>query len=83
MPEVYENDAVCVNVTARDRDGHFVFDADAAVRFSVDGGRVMGVGNGNPNSHEPDIADSRKLFAGCCHTIVAPDSGQNELKVTA
>ncbi len=83
MPEVYENDAVCVNVTARDRDGHFVFDADAAVHFSVDGGRVMGVGNGNPNSHEPDIADSRKLFAGCCQAIVAPDSGQNEIKVTA
>ena len=83
MGEVYENDAVCINVYAEDRDGHFVYNADSEIRFSVRGGRIIGVGNGDPNSHEADAADHRKLFAGCCQAIAAPDGGAKELIVTA
>ena len=83
MPEVYKNDAVCVNVRALDKDGHFVYNADDSIRFTVRGGRVLGVGNGDPNSHEADIADVRRLFAGCCQAVVAPYDGVCEIAVTA
>jgi beta-galactosidase len=29
-------------------------------------GQVIGVGNGNPTSHEPDVASQRKAFNGLC-----------------
>lgn len=83
MSELYENDAVCVNVTAYDKDNHFVYNADDSVHFTVKGGKVLGVGNGNPNSHEADKADFRKLFAGCAQAVVAPDEGVSEVTVTA
>lgn len=83
MPEVFENDAVCVNVKALDKDNHFVYNADNTVHFSVENGRVLGVGNGDPNSHEADITDSRKLFAGYAQAVVAPESGAKEIIVTA
>lgn len=83
MPNVFENDSVCVNVTALDKDNHFVYNADNTVHFTVKNGRVLGVGNGNPNSHESDAADFRDLFAGCAQAIVAPNSGVNEIIVTA
>ncbi len=83
METAHENDAVCVNVRALDKDGHFVYNADNAVYFSVSGGSVIGVGNGNPNSHEADKADHRKLFAGCAQAVIEPDAGVKEMTVTA
>lgn len=79
---VFENDAVCINVTAVDENNRYVFDCDETVRFKVDGGRVLGVGNGNPNSHEDDIADFRKLFAGKAQAVVAPNENSEKITVT-
>lgn len=83
MPKAYVNDAVCVNAKAVDAAGHFVFNAEEVITFKVKGGRVLGVGNGNPNSHEADKADFRKLFAGLCQAVVEPDEGVGEMIVTA
>ncbi|MBQ3427293.1 MAG: beta-galactosidase [Clostridia bacterium] len=83
MDTAYEDDAVCVNVSALDKNGHFVFDAKELIRFSVKGGKVLGVGNGDPNSHEADKADSRRLFAGLCQAVIAPYNGAEEMTVTA
>lgn len=77
------DDAVAVNVYAVDENGVFVPDADMLVSFSAEGGKVIGVGNGNPNSHEADKADSRKLFNGCCQAIVQETDGAERLVVTA
>jgi beta-galactosidase len=44
-----------VTVSALDRDGRAVPTADAPVEFAIEGGgRILGVGNGDPSSHEPD-----------------------------
>jgi beta-galactosidase len=48
-------DAVVFTVSALDEQGRPVPTADNLVRFTVTGGRALGVGNGDPASHEPDV----------------------------
>ena len=48
-------DIAVVTVSAADREGRDVPTADVPVAFAVDGGgRILGVGNGDPSSHEAD-----------------------------
>jgi beta-galactosidase len=48
-------DVVVVAVSALDNSGRAVPTADSLVHFSLEGaGRIIGVGNGDPSSHEPD-----------------------------
>lgn len=54
-----------VNVSAEDSVGRGVPTANMQVEFEVDtAAQILGVGNGNPTSHEPDQASRRKLFNG-------------------
>src|SRR5690606_23930380 len=58
-----------------DKDGNEVPDADNMIRFSLKGdARIIGVGNGDPSSHEADIcgdgAWQRSLFNGKCQLLV-------------
>ncbi len=49
-------DVVVVNVNVRDGNGNLVPTANALVNFRIDGpGKIIGVGNGNPSSHEADV----------------------------
>lgn len=64
-------DLAVVAVEIVDAQGRAVPTADAAVRFAVEGpGRLLGVGNGDPTSHESDKGDSRQAFNGLCMAIV-------------
>ncbi|MBU9725781.1 glycoside hydrolase family 2 TIM barrel-domain containing protein [Diplocloster modestus] len=64
-------DAVVVNVCAVDNEGNVIPDADQTVFFEISGGAVLiGTGNGDPNSHEPDTASSRKLFHGYAQAVI-------------
>ncbi len=68
-------DANVVNVTVADSMGREVPDAQNLVRFSLKGdGRFIGVGNGDPSSHEADQCGEghwqRKLFNGKCQLIL-------------
>jgi beta-galactosidase len=47
-------DATVFTVEARDAQGRFVPTANLPVRFAIAGGTLLGVGNGDPSSHEPD-----------------------------
>jgi beta-galactosidase len=85
-------DAVVVNVSVTDRQGREVPDADNLLHFAVTGpAKIIGVGNGNPSSHEPDqYTDGgwqRQLFNGRCQVILqsAPGAatGEISLKVTS
>ena len=62
-------DAVAVNVSVTDKNGVPVATADNLMKFSVTGGKILGVENGDENSHEPDVANQRKLFCGKCQMI--------------
>jgi len=47
-------DATVVAVEAQDAQGRFVPVAGDKVRFIIEGGRILGVGNGDPSCLEPD-----------------------------
>ncbi len=68
-------DAVVYNIAVVDRENREVPNASDLLYFSVTGdAEIVGVGNGNPSSHEPDkYADGgwqRRLFNGKCQVIV-------------
>ena len=50
--------------------------ANLPVRFEAAGGAIIGVGNGNPNSHEPDKATARSLYNGLAQVILQSERGR-------
>jgi beta-galactosidase len=78
-------DLCYVLVEAVDADGNECPLADNLIQFKVDGpGEIIGVGNGDPMSLEPDQADHRKLFFGKAMLIVRTDEGEGgTLRITA
>ncbi|SRR5579871_3385932 len=72
-------DVCVINLSVVDREGLEVPDADNMVRFEISGpGKIIGVGNGDPSSHEPDKcmdgAWQRSLFNGRCQVLVQSTS---------
>jgi beta-galactosidase len=68
-------DATVINISIIDREGREVPDANNMIRFSISGdAKIIGVGNGDPSSHEPDKctpgAWQRSAFAGKCQVII-------------
>ena len=58
--------------------------ADNEIAFSVAGnGRLIGVGNGDPSSHESDKGARRKAFNGLCMAIVQAAGQDRALRITA
>ncbi len=75
-------DAIVVKAYVLDADGNFVPYADSEINFSVTAGaKIIGVGNGDPSSHEPDKATRRRAFNGCCAAVVQSD-GSDAAKIT-
>ena len=63
--------AIPVTVFATDAQGRRVPTAQPWTRFSLDGpARIIGVGSGDPTSHEPNRAGSVTLFRGMAQLIV-------------
>jgi beta-galactosidase len=78
-------DVGILKVEVVDAKGRVVPKAEDLVTFSVNGpGEVIGVGNGNPTSHESDVASQRKVFNGLAQAIVRTKRGQaGEMRVLA
>ena len=79
-------DVSVVRVAILDAQGRVVPTADDEVRFSLQGpGRILGVGNGDPSSHEPDKATMRRAFNGYCLALVqaGKEPGAIALRATA
>ncbi|WP_116091958.1 beta-galactosidase GalA [Sphingomonas crusticola] len=70
-------DATAVTVEALDRQGRAVPTANLAVEFDIDGGRIIGLGNGDANSHEPEKGRTRRLYNGLAQVIVQSNMGAN------
>jgi len=67
-----------------DSQGRVVPTAADDVTFTISGaGRVIGVGNGDPSSHEPDRASRRKAFNGLCMALVQSQKTPGEIRVEA
>ena len=81
-------DATVVDVIALDAAGNEVPDACGPVNFSFSGaGRIVGVGNGDPMSHEDDVCKddewTRRLFNGRCQLAVKGARNPGTLTVEA
>lgn len=77
-------DTVPVRVSVVDENGVELPDASDLITFEVVGeGRVAGVGNGDPNSHEPDHVNYRKLYCGLAQVLVMAELGAKSLKLIA
>jgi beta-galactosidase len=79
-------DVSVITVSALDGEGRAVPTADNPVQFTITGdGKIIGVGNGDPGSHEPDKASERRLFNGLAQVIVQTthDAGPIVLRATA
>ena len=77
-------DIAVVSVGVADAQGRIVPDADNQIAFAVSGpGTLIGVGNGDPRSHEADKATSRAAFNGLCAAIVQSTKSPGEIKVVA
>jgi beta-galactosidase len=81
-------DVCMISVTALDTLGREVPVADNTIRFELKGGgTILGVGNGDPSSHEPDKSLTgeyrRKLFNGRCQVIVQSRRGGGALTIRA
>jgi beta-galactosidase len=76
-------DVAMVTVAVTDTKGRIVPVADNEISFSVTGGTIIGVGNGHPNTTEPDKAGKRKLFNGLAQVIVQSRKNSGPIRLTA
>ncbi len=81
-------DIVVMNIHAIDSGGRLVPTANHKVQFTINGpGRIIGVGNGDPSSHEPDKCPEgkwqRSLFNGWCQVIVEMGTEPGVVKFNA
>ena len=70
-------DALPVTVQVLDSKGRQVPTANLPVEFEISGpGSIIGLGNGNPNSHEPEKGNRRNLFNGLAQVIIQSETGK-------
>lgn len=77
-------DVSLLTVKIVDAQGRTVPVATNAVTFNLTGpGRLLGVGNGNPASHEPDKAKQRSAFNGLCLAIIQSARERGAIRIQA
>lgn len=75
---------ISIAVSALDERDRPVPTADHLVRFALDGpAQLIGVGNGDPSSHESDKAPMRRLFSGLAMAIVRAGRKAGTIRLTA
>ena len=87
------SDVSVIEVSTQDHTGLTVPDAMLPITFELTGpGRIIGVGNGDPSSHEPDIflpvdgkppVWQRKLFNGFAQILVQSTAQAGEITLRA
>jgi beta-galactosidase len=77
-------DVSMITAEILDSQGRQVPIADSELTFKVTGaGKLLGLGNGDPSSHELDTAESRRAFNGLCMAIVQGSKKAGEIRVEA
>jgi beta-galactosidase len=77
-------DVAVIRVAIKDDKGRVVPTADNLVKFEIEGpGKIIGVGNGNPKSHEPDKASQRMAFNGYCMVLVQSEKQAGKIRLIA
>jgi len=77
-------DVAMFAVEVQDSQGRYMPVADNEVTFSISGpGKLIGVGNGDPTSHESDIGNVRRAFSGMCMAILQSTKKGGNITVEA
>ncbi len=77
-------DLSIIDVSVVDALGRVVPDADNLIRFELTGaGKIVGVGNGDPSSHEADKTSERRAFNGFAQVIVQANRAAGSIQLTA
>ncbi len=78
-------DVSVVTVAVLDSSDRVVPIATNLVNFTITGGAIIGVGNGNPSSHEPDKTNQwqRQVFNGLAQVIVQSTNQPGSIVLTA
>jgi len=81
-------DATVINISLTDKKGREVPNADNMIAFYLSGNaKIIGVGNGDPSSHEPDKckdgAWQRSAFNGKCQVIIQAGKTAGSVKLEA
>jgi beta-galactosidase len=77
-------DTVVVPVSILDAEGRLVANADNRITFELaGGGRLLGVGNGNPSDHDTDRSNQRRAFNGHCIALVQARAQPEVFRLTA
>ncbi|NIA29901.1 MAG: DUF4982 domain-containing protein [Actinobacteria bacterium] len=77
-------DVIVIKAEIRDKNGNPVPTADNPVQFEIQGeGEIVGVGNGDIASHEPNKVTYRKAYNGLCAAIVRSGQKAGEIVLTA
>ncbi|MGO8736032.1 MAG: beta-galactosidase GalA [Terriglobia bacterium] len=77
-------DVSLVEVQVQDQAGRLAPVADNEIVFQLSGpGKIIGVGNGDPSSHEPDKAHKRRAFNGLCMVVVQSRKDPGEIQLEA
>lgn len=77
------SDVALITVKVVDESEAVVPESDTRIRFMVEGGRILGTGNGNPGSHEPDKEPMRRAFHGLCQLLVQAEKKQGDIHIKA
>lgn len=82
------NDIAVITVKVLDAKGRLVPTAENHIRFAINNGHILGVGNGHPSSQEPDVFPpgsevSRNAFGGYAQLIIASDRSGKPIELTA
>ncbi len=81
-------DIAVLTVKVLDKKGRLVPTAEDNIRFGIKNGRILGVGNGHPSSHERDVfapgeTVHRNVFGGLAQVIIASDGSGEPVVLTA
>ncbi|WP_395397348.1 beta-galactosidase GalA [Novosphingobium sp. BL-8A] len=76
-------DVQAITVDCVDARGRHVPTANLPVDFTISGGRIIGLGNGNPNDHGSEKGSKRALFNGLAQVIVQGGDSGNRLTLSA
>lgn len=77
-------DAMPVTVEVLDSKGRPVPTADNMIEFTISGpAKIIGLGNGDPNSHELEKGNKRSLFNGLAQVIIQTTEEAGEVVLTA
>jgi len=77
-------DVAVIRVAIEDAKGRVVPTANNLVKFSIEGpGKIIGTGNGNPTSYEPDKASQRMAFNGYCLVLIQSNETAGEIRLKA